>query len=261
MPMAARSAALASPRRLSRSSAPGRSDQAASSAAAAAAAPRRVSGGGLTSSTTAPGMPCQSRPVAPLLQPIWPGALASAPGSRSSTRSPTCSGSGSRSVSLASAGAEHPDPGRSSRGTHVHGDRPRLQRHHARSAGRPQPHVDLPGQDPPAWLHQRHAAANIGPVDAAQVQRGPGHAGQRGSVLAERLQRADPDRPHRRSEEQLVAPADRAGGQRSGHDGAAASDAERAVDPDPHRCAAGRQPAAARPARRAPGQARAGPPR
>ena len=83
-PMAATALARSSPWRRSRSAAAGRSGQAASSRPAAAAAPRRTSSGGATSSTVAPKM------VTPAL-----------PGSRSSSRSPTCSGSGSRSVSRA----------------------------------------------------------------------------------------------------------------------------------------------------------------
>jgi hypothetical protein len=76
-PMAAIALARSRPWRRSRSAAVGRSGQAASSRPAAAAAPRRTSSGGATSSTVAPRM------VTPAL-----------PGSRSSSRSPTCSGSG-----------------------------------------------------------------------------------------------------------------------------------------------------------------------
>jgi hypothetical protein len=90
-PMAATALARSSPWRRSRSAAVGRSGQAASSRPAAAAAPRRTSSGGATSSTVAPRM------VTPAL-----------PGSRSSSRSPTCIGSGSRSVSRATPVSSEP---------------------------------------------------------------------------------------------------------------------------------------------------------
>ena len=87
--MARSSSGRARPRRRSRSAASGGSGQPASSRRTAAAAWRRDVPGGLTSSTVAPVM--AGPPVMTL----------AAPGSRSSSRSATCSGSGSRRLSRA----------------------------------------------------------------------------------------------------------------------------------------------------------------
>ncbi len=68
---------------------------------------------------------------------------------------------------------------------------------------------------------------------AAQAERGPGRPGQLGGRLAQRLDVPDPDRPHRRRDDELVAAPHRADGQRPRHDRAGAGVG--AVDPDPHR--------------------------
>ena len=217
-PIAASAPARRNPCRRSRSAADGGSGQAASSRPAAADAPRRVSAGGATSRTVAPMI------VMPAL-----------PGSRSRTRSPTCSGSGSRNVSRAT------------------GESPMGPRGRIRAWVRAEPmcRVSSGGSVTSASPSDSRTSSSLVRVqrpdatrampragtgrDAAQVDRHARDPGRRRDRLVHGFQAPDPDGPQRRREQQFLAGRDRPGRQRPGDDGAAPPDAERPVDPEPDR--------------------------
>ena len=173
MPIARIAVARSRPCRRSRCPAAGRSGQSPSCAAARrGAASRPPSGGGVTSRTVAPRTAgCRS-------------ARAAAPGSRSSTRSPTCSGSGSRSVSRAimppstrTRATVRAEPDVQGQLLGAAAAPPRLAARRARGpacaaprglGGPGEPGVHHAGQRPAARLHQRHPPGQVTAAGAAQ---------------------------------------------------------------------------------------------
>ena len=223
--------------RRSRSGAAGGSGHDASSRSAAAAAPLPRSRGGETSSTVAPntGLPL--------------ARSAAAPGSRSSTRSPTCSGSGWSRLSRAirppsirtrataraapmcsvSWGGSRMVPGGCAAGAG------------AAPAGR---RSRWPPSSWPGWMRAmpRPSSRVLTP---AQVQRHPGDAADLGGRCAERLHAPDPQRAHGGGQHQLVPGAHGPGLQGPGDHGPAALDGEHPVQPEPDAAAPGRARGAA----------------
>ena len=218
-PIAASAPARRNPCRRSRSAADGGSGQAASSRPAAADAPRRVSAGGATSRTVAPMI------VMPAL-----------PGSRSRTRSPTCSGSGSRNVSRAT------------------GESPMGPRGRIRAWVRAEPmcRVSSGGSVTSASPSDSRTSSSLVRVQRPDATRAMPRAGKpAGTPRRLTATRATPaadatgsfmdSRPlilTGRSDgvsSSSCAGRDRPGRQRPGDDGAAPPDAERPVDPEPDR--------------------------
>ena len=221
-PICCRSARLAAPRRASSTATSGVPRSPRSAAARARAAPRRWSGGG-----------SGSRMVAP--PTTW-----RRPGSRSSTRSPTCSGSEASRMSRTTQESDEGDDASHD----VPGDPPVSSRRIlAGTAAAPTWRTPCAGQSLPSTrasttavrnhapgVEQRVAASDIAGGDGAEVDGNPGRGDDDFGRLSQALQ--SPDRHGRVAELQDVAPAERSCRKRPGDHSAAAPDRERAVHPE-----------------------------
>ena len=130
--------------------------------------------------------------------------------------------------------AERPHPGPGAGGADVQQQVGRKLRVRVVRRGN-DPDVELAGERPAARLDESHAALGEIGGDTAQVERDPRDAGDGLGGLAQGLEAAHPDGPARGGEQQFLAVAHRAGGQRARDDRAGAADRERAVDPEPDR--------------------------